>query len=91
MQKEENILIKQLNTLIKLNTLSLKLNALSLVEGKSQTEKIFLLSKVGFAPKEIADLIGTTPNTVRVALVDIKKSIRKRGGQNGKVQKQSTS
>jgi DNA-binding CsgD family transcriptional regulator len=70
MQKEENIIIKQLNTLIKLNTLSL-------IEGKSQTEKIFLLSKVGFAPKEIAALIGTTPNTVRVALATMRKSGRK--------------
>jgi len=78
MQKEENILIKQLNTLIKLNTLSLKLNTLSLVEGKSQTEKIFLLSKVGFAPKEIAGIIGTTPNTVRVALANIRSTKKTR-------------
>jgi DNA-binding CsgD family transcriptional regulator len=69
--KEEEILIQKLDTLIKLTTLGL-------IEKKSQTEQIILLSKVGFAPKEIADLIGTTPNTVRVGLTHIRKTNKKR-------------
>jgi DNA-binding NarL/FixJ family response regulator len=71
---EEELLIQKLNILIKLSTLSL-------IENKSQKEQIVLLSKVGFAPKEIAGLIGTTPNTVRVALSNI-RSTNKRGKDN---------
>ena len=40
-----------------------------------QTEKIRTLSAVGFAPKEIASLVDTTSNTVRVALSTMRKSI----------------
>ncbi len=35
---------------------------------KTQAEKIKALSVAGFQPKEIARIIGTTPNAVRVAL-----------------------
>jgi len=74
------ILIQKFDTLI-------KLNALILIEGKNQKEQIVLLSKVGFAPKEIANLIGTTPNTVRVALTNIRKTNKK--GSRKTQQKQS--
>jgi predicted transcriptional regulator len=50
-----------------------RLLSLSLVEGKRQADQITLLSKAGLAPKEIADLLGTTPNTVRVALSNMRK------------------
>ena len=42
-------------------------------EGKSQREQIRTLASAGFPPKDIAALIGTTANTVRVALTDIRK------------------
>jgi DNA-binding CsgD family transcriptional regulator len=35
------------------------------------------LSRVGFGPKRIADLLGTTPNTVNVTLQKAKKSREK--------------
>lgn len=35
---------------------------------KTQVEKIQSLSAAGFQPKDIARIIGTTPNTVRVAM-----------------------
>ena len=38
-----------------------------------QTEKIKLLSDVGLQPKEIAELIGTTPNTVSVRLSSMRR------------------
>lgn len=44
---------------------------------KTQAEKIQALSAAGFQPKEIARIIGTTPNTVRVAL----SISRKHGGK----------
>jgi DNA-binding CsgD family transcriptional regulator len=48
----------------------------------SQKDKIALLSTAGLQPKEIADLIGTTPNTVSVTLVQIRKEqAGRRGGR----------
>jgi DNA-binding CsgD family transcriptional regulator len=46
------------------------------VKGLSQTEQIATLSRSGFSPKEIAEVLGTTANTVRVALVGIRKTGR---------------
>ena len=34
----------------------------------NQTEAIIELGRLGFAPSRIAELLGTTPNTVNVAL-----------------------
>ncbi len=48
-------------------------------DGKPQREQIRILASAGFLPKEIADLIGTTGNTVRVALANIRKK-----GKSGK-------
>jgi DNA-binding CsgD family transcriptional regulator len=39
----------------------------------SQTETINVMSKLGFQPKEIAEFLGTTGNTVRVTLARKKK------------------
>lgn len=55
----------------------IKLMSFAITQGKSQTEKIRLLSAAGFQPKEIAETIGTTPNTVRVTLTNLKKEGRK--------------
>ncbi len=52
--------------------------AIGLLADKTQREQIQLLSKGGFPPREIAELIGTTPNTVRVELTAIRKSGKKR-------------
>lgn len=43
---------------------------------RTQLDKIRLLSSVGMGPGEIADVLGTTSNTVSVALV----KLRKQGG-----------
>ncbi len=43
------------------------------VRGLPQLQQIATLSRIGFSPKEIAEVAGTTPNTVRVALVSIRK------------------
>jgi DNA-directed RNA polymerase specialized sigma24 family protein len=50
-----------------------RLMAISLVTGKRQKDQVRLLSLAGMGPKEIAELIGTTPNTVNVALSQIRK------------------
>lgn len=50
-----------------------RLMTLSITKELSQRERIALLSTAGFQPKEIAELIGTTPNTVSVTLAQIRK------------------
>ncbi len=50
-----------------------KLLALSVTRGLKQREKIELLSGTGFRLKEIANLIGTTPNIVSAEISNIKK------------------
>ena len=54
----------------------IRLSAISLISGKKQRDQIRLLSIAGMSPKEIADLIGTTPNTVNVALTNLRKAKR---------------
>lgn len=44
-----------------------------------QMQQIAILSRAGLQPKEIAEIVNTTPNTVRVALVGIRKEEMKRG------------
>ncbi len=61
----------------KLDTL-IRLVAAGLVLNKPQQEQIEVLSKAGFAPKDIAELLGTTANTVRVTLTEIRKGKKKR-------------
>ncbi len=56
-----------------------RLVATGLVQGKSQREQIELLSKANLQPREIADLIGTTSNTVSVNLTAIRKAKKKSG------------
>lgn len=61
----------------KLDTI-IKLMILLKSEGKSMTEQVKILSAAGLQPKEIAEILGTTPNTVRVTLVNIRKQKRKK-------------
>jgi hypothetical protein len=46
----------------------------------SQAEAIEEMSKAGFGPTRIAELLGTTPNTVNVAISSSKKRKRQREG-----------
>jgi DNA-binding CsgD family transcriptional regulator len=67
--------------------LLVRLIAVNLVNGKSQREQIRLLAIAGMGPKEIADLIGTTPNTANVALSGLRKAkrlnLKSEGDENG--------
>lgn len=42
-------------------------------QGLSQRDQIATLARIGFSPKQIAELIGTTANTVSVYLAGIRK------------------
>ncbi|MCH7666211.1 MAG: hypothetical protein IH936_09835 [Acidobacteria bacterium] len=65
-----------------------RLDALNLVAGKKQGEQIALLSAAGLAPKEIAEILETTPNTVRVRLSNFRK--QKKGATHGKTKRKQT-
>jgi DNA-binding CsgD family transcriptional regulator len=55
----------------------IRLIAIGLCADKSQKEKIQLLDSAGLAPKQIAEILNTTPNTVSVALVGLRKERKK--------------
>lgn len=59
----------------------LNLFALMLVQERQQAEQINLLSRAGFTSREIATLIGTTPNTVSVTLSQHKRERRSRAAK----------
>ena len=54
--------IERLDLIIKL----LAMNVMK--EEETQKDKIIKLSKIGLQPKEIANILNTTSNTVRVTL-----------------------
>jgi DNA-binding CsgD family transcriptional regulator len=55
-----------------------KLLAIIATEGKSQSDKILLFSQVGLPPKEIAEILGITPNLVSVTMHQNKKKGKKK-------------
>jgi hypothetical protein len=56
---------KQLSN--KIDTI-IKLLAVNVVEGKQLKDQVSMLSSFGFQPKQIADMLGKTPNNIRVIL-----------------------
>jgi len=64
----------------------LRILVLNATRDLRQRQQIDLLDKAGFAPKTIADLLGTSSNLVRVELVAVRKSRGKKmkngGGKN---------
>jgi DNA-binding CsgD family transcriptional regulator len=59
----------------------IRLKAFELIQGRAQREQIQLLSQAGFAPKQIADMLGTSANTVSVELSRVRRENKaKRGG-----------
>ena len=63
--------------------LLVSLMAISVLDGKPQEEQIELLGKASLAPKDIAALVGTTPNTVSVTLSKMKKGKAKNAKKKG--------
>jgi IS30 family transposase len=51
----------------------IRLNAVALAEGRKRRDQIRLLSAGGLSPKAIAELIGTTANTVSVELSSLRR------------------
>ena len=74
-QGDETVVAGVLSRLDRIITLL----AAGIAVDKTQRERIRLLSSAGLAPKDIAEVLGTTANTVRVALTGIRRSRRGRG------------
>lgn len=51
---------------------------LSMIDGKKQEEQIRFLSAAGYVPKDIAALIGTTPNNVSVRLSAMRRATKRK-------------
>jgi hypothetical protein len=59
----------------------------NLLTGDSQMKQIGKLDSIGFQPKEIAEMLGTTSNTVNVTLNRIRKSKQERDAGKGRKDK----
>ena len=51
----------------------IKLLALNAVEGKELKNQVVILSSFGFQPKQIADMLGKTPNHISVILHGLRR------------------
>jgi hypothetical protein len=78
---------KQFSTLMeKLNTL-IRLLSLSVISGKSLREQMKILASAKFSHKEIADIVGTTADSVKVTLYQMRKERRRKKGEARKQKK----
>lgn len=69
-------IIERLNLLV-------KLSALNFLKDKEFKEQVRVLSDIGLQPKEIAEILGKTPNNVRVTLSMIRKGKKKKSPKTG--------
>ena len=59
-----------------------RLLTLLVTKDKTQRAQIVLLDSVGLPPREIAELIGTTANTVSVTLSTLRREARRKRSGN---------
>jgi hypothetical protein len=59
---------------LKTDEMMVRLLGIIAVKGLPQTQQIAVLNRVGFTPKAIAEIIGTTANSVRVSLFGIRRA-----------------
>lgn len=83
-------LLKKLDTLAEKIDILTKVTAISvqkekLLGKKKQKEQIAMLDNLGFSPSLIALVLGTTTNTVNVALSRLRK--KKKGKQTQKLKR----
>ena len=51
----------------------IRLGAINAVKGLKEKRQVEILSDAGFAPRDIAGIVGTTPNAVRIRLHRMRK------------------
>lgn len=66
-RSHEELILAKLDQLVRLTTIGV-------TKGLKQREQIALLDRVGLPPKDIADLLGTTGNTVNKELSTLRKA-----------------
>jgi hypothetical protein len=64
---------KQFSIITKKLDLISRLLAVSAIRGLKSEDQVLYLSSAGLRPKEIAEILGKTPNAIRVSLFQIKK------------------
>lgn len=62
----------------------MRLMALATLENQPLKRQISLLSKAGFGPSQIADILGTTSNSVNVRLSEMRKQASKKESTEGR-------
>jgi hypothetical protein len=67
---------------LQFDEMAVRLLGIIAVRGLPQSQQIAILNRVGFAPKAIAEILGTTANSVRVGLFGIRKA-EKQGKRMG--------
>ena len=86
--KKQNEFPPQADALEQKIDLLTRLVAIAILEKRTQRDQIRCLSIAGMTPTKIADLLGTTPNTVNVALNSLRRakelSLRVKGANDGK-------
>ncbi len=70
--------LSALSRMSRLLEILVRLNLETMRGSRSQADMIGMLNSVGCRQSEIADLLGTTSNTVNVALYKAKKKSRKK-------------
>ncbi len=68
---------RQFDQLLGKIDVAIKLLAMSVVEGKPLKQQVLMLSSFGLQPKQIASILGKTPNHIRVILHGIRKEMAK--------------
>ncbi|MGA2934071.1 MAG: hypothetical protein ABSD81_02830 [Methanomicrobiales archaeon] len=74
--KQFQIIVSKLDAII-------KLQAMAAVQGRALKEQVATLSAFNFQPKQIADLLGKTPNHISVILSELRRAERKTSDQLG--------
>jgi hypothetical protein len=52
----------------------IRLLAMDLIKGRELKDQVRLLDRAGLKPKDIADILGKTPNAIRVALFSLRRT-----------------
>jgi hypothetical protein len=78
-----NDIARRLDKIVQRLDRVIQVGVVGMTQGKTQAEQIWLFSLAGLQPREIADLLGTTPNTVRVVLFHLRKSRKSRARSGG--------
>jgi DNA-directed RNA polymerase specialized sigma24 family protein len=63
----------QLSEISKKLDVLVRLSAINVTKGLKLKQQVTVLSDAGFQPRQIADMLGTTANTVSVTLHGIRK------------------